>query len=48
MEMGVIEPDITPLLLMQAGDVESNPGPQDADNCDKCNKKFRTNTVPLK
>ena len=48
LEMGVIEPDITPLLLMQAGDVESNPGPQDADNCDKCNKKFRTNTVPLK
>ena len=27
LDMGVIEPDITPMLLLKAGDVEQNPGP---------------------
>ena len=27
LDMGLIEPDITPILLLKAGDVERNPGP---------------------
>ena len=49
LETDVIEPDITSLLLIQAGDIETNPGPQDEyeDTCGKCEKKFRKGSTPL-
>ena len=39
-----IEPDIVSLLLKQAGDIESNPGP---DNCKDCGSAFSQRTRPV-
>ena len=45
LDMGVTEPDVTPLELLKAGDIESNPGPrpppEPPPTCRKCKKKFR-------
>ena len=43
LEKDVIEPDITSSLLIQAGDIEKNPGP----SCGTCNKTIKKDTVPL-
>ena len=39
----VIEPDITSSLLLQAGDIESNPGP----TCGTCDKNIKSGNTPL-